>query len=148
MIEFKAEVTINVAPEKVFAVLTAVEKYSRWTDMKESKAISSGGLVRVGAQMETIMGAGPLKQKIVFEVAAFEPNRRMAVKTVSKGSFRMDGDYTLEPQGASTTRVLLSGQVRLFGIARLLEPLMAGEVRKGEQKELDKLKELLESNKI
>ena len=56
-----------------------------------------------------------------------------------------EADYTLEPQGPSSTRVIHSGQIRLNGLLKLFEPLMAGEVRSGEAKEVIKLKELLES---
>ena len=89
-----------------------------------------------------------MKQKMTFEVTEVEPNRRLAFKTVSKGSMQWDGGLTLEAQGPSTTRVVSVGQIRLGGAAKLMEGMMAGEIKKGEQKELEKLKELLEAGKM
>ena len=54
----------------------------------------------------------------------------------------------LSSRGASSTRLQQSGQLRFGGIMGLLEPFMRGEVRKSEQKEIEKLKELLESNQM
>ena len=103
---------------------------------------------QVGAQIESIVGDGPLKQKMAFEVTAVEPNRRLTFKTISKGSMQWDSEFVLEPQGTSTTRLVSTGQIRLSGAAKLMEGMVSGEIKKGEQKELDKLKELLESGQL
>jgi hypothetical protein len=81
---------------------------------------------------------------MTFQVSEFEPNRRLGFKTVSKGALDWDAVYTFEPQGPSSTRLATSGQLRLNGLLKLLEPLMAGEVKAGEAKELVRLKGLLE----
>lgn len=148
MIEYKGEVTINAPAEKVFRTLADHQKWSMWTSMADTKVLSGTGFNQVGSQVESVMGEGPMKQKMVFEVTAAEPNRRLAFKTVSKGSMQWDGEFNLESQGASTTRVLSTGQIRMNGAARLMEGVMSGEIKKGEQKEIEKLKELLESNKM
>jgi hypothetical protein len=86
-----------------------------------------------------------MKQNMVFEVTNLEPNRRLGLKSISKGSMEWDSDFTFEPQGPASTRMTSSGQLRFNGLLKLLEPLMAGEVRSGEAKELVKFKELLEA---
>lgn len=148
MIDYKAEVTINVPAERIFRALGDPSKYDAWTDMTGTRAVSGTTMDRVGAQMETVVGEGPLKQRMVFEVTALEPNKRVAFTSVSKGSMHWDSEVSLEPQGASSTRVVQAGQIRLSGVAKLMEGLMSGEVRKAEQKELEKLKMLLESNQL
>jgi hypothetical protein len=50
-----------------------------------------------------------------------------------------------EPQGASATRVVNSGEIRLGGALKVMEPILAGEVKSGEAKELMRCKELAES---
>jgi len=148
MIDYKAEITINVPAERVFRVLADAQKWSMWTEMEQTRVVSGSGFDQVGSQVETVLGEGPMKQKMVFEVTQVEPNKRIAFKTVSKGSMQWDGDLTLEAQGTSSTRLVNAGQIRLNGAAKLLERMMSGEIKKNEQKELDKLKELLEDNKI
>ena len=67
---------------------------------------------------------------------------------MSKGSMQWDGDMRLEALGAGSTRLVTTGQIRTGGLLRLMEPFVTGEIKKGEQKEIEKLKELVESNKM
>ena len=55
-----------------------------------------------------------------------------------------EADYTLEPQGPSSTRLIHSGQIRLNGLLKLFEPLLAAEARRAPAKEFVKFKELVE----
>ena len=148
MIEYKGEVTINVPPEKVYRAISDAQKWPMWNSMAEPKVLAGTGFDTVGSQVESVMGEGPMKQKMIFEVTAAEPNRRLAFKTVSKGSMQWDGEMTLEAQGPSSTRLVTVGQIRLSGAAKLMEGVLGGEIRKGEQKEIEVLKELLENNKM
>lgn len=148
MIDYKAEVTINVPSERVYLAISDAQKWPMWTSMSEPKVLAGTGFDTVGSQVESVVGEGPMKQKMTFEVTSAEPGRRLAFKTISKGSMQWDGEITLEAKGASTTHVVQTGQIRLSGAAKLMEGVLGGEVRKGEQKELETLKELLESNKM
>ena len=144
MINYESDIIINRPVEQVYKLVTDVARFDDWTEMTGTHLVSGGNL-RVGSQMATTIKMGPMKQSMVFEVTDLEQNRRMSFKTVSKGAMGWDGDYTFEPQGASSTRVVNAGQIRFTGLLKLTEPLIAGEVRSGEAKELVKLKELLES---
>jgi uncharacterized protein YndB with AHSA1/START domain len=148
MIDYKAEVIVNAPAERVFRSLADASKYDTWTDMTGTRVVSGTTMDQVGAQVETVMGEGPMKQKMVFEVTEVEPNQRIVFKTISKGSIQWDSEFRLEPQGPSSTRVFSTGQLRLSGAARLMEGMMSGEIKKGEQKELEKFKMLLETNQF
>ena len=148
MIDYKAEVTVNVPAEKVFAAVTDEQKWSMWTPMQDTKVLVGSGFKEVGSQVESVMVDSPGKPKLVFEVTAVEKNRRLSFKTISKSSIQWDGDFKLEPQGSSSTHLVSTGQIRSSGLLKLMEFFMSGEIKKGEQKELEKLKELLESNKM
>jgi len=130
--------------EEVYRLASDVNRMDDWTEMTGTHLIS-GDMARVGSQLEITIKMGPRKQVMVFQLTELEQNRRFGFKTVSKGAMEWDGDFTFEPQGPSSTRMVSSGQIRLNGLLRLLEPLMAGEVRSGEAKELVKFKELVES---
>jgi len=146
MIEYKTEVTVNRPVEQVFKFAADVARMDDWTDMKGTRLVSQGAL-GVGSQIETTIKFGPSKQVMSFQVAAFEQNRRIAYKTTSQGAVQWDAEYTFEPQGDSATRVVSVGQLRFKGALKLSEPLLAGEVRSGEAKELVRFKDLIESGK-
>lgn len=144
MINYQSEVIVNRPLEQVFRLMTDVRRYDDWTDMSGTHLVSDGGL-QLGSRIETTLNLGPAKQTTLFEVVAFEENRRIGWRTASKGTLNWDAEYTFEPQGKDATRVVSSGQISLNGILKLSEPLMAGEVRSGEAKELVRFKELVES---
>ena len=144
MINYETEVIVNRPVEQVYKFATEVSRWDDWTEMTGTHLVS-GNSLHVGSQVETTMKMGPMKQTMVFQAAAIEENRRLAWKTVSSGSLQWDADLKFEPQGASSTRVVSSGQVRLNGLLKLSEPLIAGEVRSGEAKELIKFKKLIEA---
>ncbi len=143
MIEYKTEVVVNRPVEQVFGLATDVARLDDWTDMSGTHLVSGADL-RLGSQIQTKLKIGPTKQTMVFEVAAFEPNRRLGWKTTSEGPLEWDADYQFESVGDMATRVTSSGIIRLRGALKLLEGIMAGEVRSGEAKELIRFKELAE----
>jgi carbon monoxide dehydrogenase subunit G len=144
MIDYKSELIVNKPVAEVFSFVTDVTRYDDWTDMTGTHLVSGQGL-KLGSQIETTLKLGPSKQTMTFEVWAFEPNRKLGWKTTSKGSLAWNAEFLFEPTSDGTTRVTSSGSIQLNGALRLIEPLMAGEVRSGEAKELVKFKELLES---
>jgi len=145
MIEYKTEVVVNRPVEEVFGLAKDVARLDDWTDMSGTHLVSGGDL-RLGSQIQTTMKIGPSKQTLTFEVASFESNRRLGWKTTSKGSLQWDADFLFEAIDDASTRVTSSGVIRLGGALKLMEGMMAGEVRSGEAKELMRFKELAEGN--
>lgn len=144
MIEYQSNVILNRSVEQAYKLVSDVARFDDWTEMSGTHLVSGNNL-HIGSQVESRIKMGPMKQTMVFQVAELEENRRLGFKTVSKGAMEWDALFTFEPQGPSSTRMISSGQLRLNGLLKLFEPLMAGEVRSGEAKELIKFKELLES---
>ena len=143
MINYQSAVIVNRPVEEVYRLASDVDRFDDWTPMTGTHLVS-GENRKVGSQMETTIKMGPMKQTMVFQLTEVEENRRYGFKTVSKGAMEWEGDYTFEPQGPSSTRMISSGQIRLNGLLKLFESLMAGEVRSGEAKELVQFKELVE----
>jgi hypothetical protein len=145
MIDYKSDVVVNRPVEQVYKLASDVARFDDWTDMTGTHLVTGNALV-VGSQVASTLKMGPLKQAMVFEVTELDTNRRLSLKTVSKGALDWDAQYTFEPEGPSSTRMTGTGQLRLNGLLKLLEPLMAGEVKSGEAKELVRFKELLEAS--
>jgi hypothetical protein len=144
MINYKSDIVINRPVEQVYKLVTDVARYDDWTDMSGTHLVQ-GDALRLGSQVATTINMGPMKPAMVFQVTDLEPNRRLGLKTISKGSMEWDSNFTLEAQGPAMTRLTSSGQLRFSGLLKLLEPLMAGEVKSGEAKELVRFKELVEA---
>lgn len=148
MITYSGEVSIKAPAEKVFRAVTDPRILDRFTAMQNSTVLDGKKLEQLGAHLETEINEGPIKAKLVFEVDAVEPGRHIHFKSISQGSLQWNGEYRIEAQGPGVSRLQQRGEIRFRGFMRLLEPLMRGEVQKGEQREIEKLRDLLESGQI
>jgi hypothetical protein len=77
-------------------------------------------------------------------MTAVEQGRRMAWTTFS-GPVKWDGEYRLAPAGTGGTELSQQGTLRFTGMLRLLEPVIGAEISRGEVKELEKLKAVVEA---
>jgi hypothetical protein len=98
-----------------------------------------------GSQLEVTFALGPLKARIGLELSRVEQGRVLAFRSFS-GPIRWDGEYRLASTDGGDTLVSQEGRLTFSGIWRLIEPLVAGEISKGEIKELERLKTVVEQS--
>ena len=79
----------------------------------------------------------------VYEVVELVPGRRLAMRT-SDGPFPMETIYTWEPLEDGGTRMILRNRGNPAGFSKIAAPLMAGAMRRANQKDLRSLKAILE----
>lgn len=142
MIRYSSEVTIARPPRAVYEALLDGDLYPKWTDMVDV-AFEGGDEPKVGMRGQFRMARGPIKGMLDMELTELEPERRVVFQ-VTHPNLDWEAVSTLLPAGDGT-RLTYAGQLRMRGWRRLLEPLIAREVRGGEAGEALKLKALLES---
>ena len=139
MIRYEISEMIAASPERIFPYLSEGDRYLLWMAVSAVEAVPPD---RRGLgsrwRMETKEGA------FVVEVTGFEQDRRVAFDTV-EGPFDWKSDFRLDPQGDGLTKITSSGEVTVRGARRLLQPVAAAEIRRGEADELVKLKALAEA---
>lgn len=142
MVRYAVSERINRAPEAIFPML---EDPARWQWMGDgSYERLPGGSGQVGTRYRASMQREGLDIDLLMEVVDHQPGRRIAFRTISGKGMRWDGSFAVEPEGQGSV-VRSEGNIRLFGLRRLLEPMMTGEVRKEEQGELARLKTMVEA---
>lgn len=144
MVKFRAETTIARSAEDIFAYAADVARHPEWMGVTDAKLIS-GHQTEVGARAAETLKFGPRTIPFTFEVVEVEPNRRIVWRTVDGGALNAEGGLQLVPEGPTSTRATYFGSMGLRGVWRLLEPLMAAEIRAGESAELERLKAKMES---
>lgn len=141
MIRYSSIQTINRQPSVVFDALLDPALYGKWTEMR-STAWDGDGPVRVGTTGSFFMTSRPFAGTCRMEVVELDRDRRFAVR-VTHPKFDWLATTDLTPDGAAT-RMTYAGEIRFRGAQRFLEPFISGEVVRGEAKEAERLKALLE----
>lgn len=80
-----------------------------------------------------------------YEVVELVEGERMVMST-AEGPFPMETTYTWEPVGNGKTRMTLRNRGEPQGFSKLFAPFMAAAMRRANQKDLARLKRLMESN--
>lgn len=140
MIRYSSDVTIDRPPAEVLDALLDAEFYPKWTPMVDVE-FDGSGRPSVGTTGRFRMAAGPIKGLLEMRIAQLDPDR--LVVQVTHPGMDWTSISTLAPEG-SGTKLTYAGELAFKGWRRLLEPLVAGEVRTGEAKEAMQLKAALE----
>ena len=142
MLTYESSVVVDRPPEAVFPYLIETAKQALWSGVPMRQV--TDGPLRTGSRMEVTFGMGPLKATIGLELSAVEDGRRMAFRSYS-GPLRWDGEYRLVAEGSGTA-LSQEGRLVFTGLWRLLEPIVGSEISRGEVKELEKLKAVVEAS--
>ena len=142
MIGYTSEVAIARPPHAVYEALLDPERYPQWTDMVDV-SFEGEGPPRVGMRGRFRLAKGPIKGMLEMELTELDPDRRIVFE-VRHPSLDWKAVSTLAVSGTGT-RLTYAGELRMHGWRRLLQPLVAREVRAGEASEAVRLKVLLEA---
>ena len=79
-----------------------------------------------------------------YEITEIEPGARLVMRT-AEGPFPMETTYDFSAIGADRTRMTLRNRGEPQGFSKLAAPLMAAAMRRANEKDLRRLKDLLEA---
>jgi hypothetical protein len=144
MVYVFTETTIAVAFEKVtgYAINPdlAPEWYVniKWAEWKTPKPLTIGSKIAFKAK------CNELKLSYVYEITELIPGQKLVMRT-TEGPFPMETTYTWESIDINSTRMILRNKGNPTGFSKLFAPFMAIMMKRANQKDLEKLKEILES---
>jgi uncharacterized protein YndB with AHSA1/START domain len=120
----------------VFAFVADGENAGKWrSGVLDAQRVSGTGVGAVYRQ--GVKGPGGRRIAADYEVTDYEPNRRLAFKTIA-GPVRPNGDFAFEETDEGT-RVTLSLDAALTGIKKLL---LGGAVQRTMEAEVKALENL------
>ena len=142
MIQHEVTIHLNRPVEQVFAFLADSQNLRTWqSGLIENQQLTEGSM-RVGTRFREVRRTGPRQSEIEGEITAFERNKHFATKTLTKPNATVS--YSFEPENGGT-RLDYKFIMLTSGIMRLLEPLIAGSIKKDTDMDFQKLKSILES---
>ncbi|WP_238014330.1 SRPBCC family protein [Dactylosporangium sp. AC04546] len=100
--------------------------------------------VRAGSAMDFVARFLGRRLAYTYEVVEFVPGERLVMRT-AQGPFPMETTYTWQPVSAGRTRMTLRNRGEPAGFGRVTAPVMAAAMRRANQKDLARLKRLLEA---
>jgi len=142
MIQHEVTLHLKRPVEQVFAFLADYQNLRTWqSNLIENEQLTEGPF-RVGTRFREVRRTGPGQSEIHGEITDFEPNKRFSTKTSTKPQVTVS--YSLEGENGGT-RLNYKFVMLTSGMMRLLEPLIAGSIKKDTNLDFQKLKNILES---
>ena len=99
--------------------------------------------IGVGSRMEFVARFLGRTLTYTYEVVEYD-SQRLVMRT-AQGPFPMETTYTWQPEGESHTRMTLRNRGEPSGFAKVAAPVMATAMRRANDKDLARLKHILES---
>ena len=144
MINVEESIVISRPIAEVFAFVANFENHPKWeTNFQKAKLLTSTP-TGVGTTYQCDLKLPGQTATSKFEITEYEVNKKIAFEAEPAGPAKPNGSMLFEPVPGGT-KVTLLPRPEFRGLFKLLEPMMAGYVRKQNQDHLQKLKSILET---
>jgi uncharacterized membrane protein len=143
MINVEVSTVINRPIEEVFAFVSNFENHPQWeANFLEGKRLTPD-TVEVGTRYQCVLKVPGQRVVSLIDITEYEPNRSIAFRGDQPAQAKPVGSMTFEAV-ENSTKVTLLPRPEFGGIFKLLEPLMAGYIKRSNVEHLRRLKDLLE----
>ncbi len=143
MKKLETTITINRPIEEVFAYVTDLRNNIQWMTGVIAAEMTSPGPVKAGVTYKFDIKTMGMKMETSGEVTAYEPPKKYAWKATS-GPFPMSGGTTFESVEGGT-RVTDTIEAEPGGFFKLAEPVLMKQQQSQMEKDMKRLKEILEA---
>lgn len=142
MITHEVTIHLNKPVEQVFAFLMDTSKLVTWqSNLIKSEPLTEGPL-RIGSHFREVRRLGNKETEIEAEITALEPNKRLETRTITKPQAMVS--YSFDPEQGGT-RLNYKFILETSGLMRLLEPIIAGSIKKDSQADFETLRRIIEN---
>jgi uncharacterized membrane protein len=143
-VDVETRIEIDCPRDRVAAYASDPTKAATWYQNIKSVEWPEDEALAVGSRMAFV--AQFLRRKLIYtyQVRELVPGERLVMST-SDGPFPMQTTYTWQDVGAGRTRMTLRNSGEPSGFSKLTVPIMSTAMRRANRKDLERLKQLLES---
>jgi uncharacterized membrane protein len=144
MVDIKTEMVIHCPIEKVSSYASDPDHAPEWyvnIDSAEWLTENPLGIDSQIAFKATFLGR---ELSYVYQIEEYIPGEKLVMRTAN-GPFPMKTTYTWEKHEQNRTKMTLRNQGEPSGFSKILTPFMSTLMKKANQKDLKKIKEILEN---
>ena len=142
-VDVATDILINVPRDRVAAYAADPDNAPAWyVNIKSARSTSPPPLT-IGSQIEFVAHFLGRRLRYTYEVTEFVPGTRFVMRTAN-GPFEMETIYTWESIAPDRTRMTLRNRGTPTGFSRLLAPFVSWAIRRANEKDLKRIKAILE----
>ncbi len=139
------EIVIERPPGIVSAFVCDPANAPNWYGNIRSIDWKSEPVVHVGSRVLFVVEFLGRRLEYTYEVVEFEPGERLVMRA-AEGPFPMETIYTFEETRDGHTHMTLRNHGEPTGVSKLMAPMIATAMRSANEKDLAKLKGILEGH--
>ena len=144
-VDVTSEILIERPPGIVSVYVSDPANAPSWHANIRSAEWKSEPRVHVGARVAFVAEFLGRKLEYTYELAEVVPGEKLVMRSV-EGPFPMETVYTFEETRDGHTRMTLRNHGEPAGMSKLMAPMIATAMRNANEKDLAKLKEILEGH--
>jgi hypothetical protein len=143
-VDVLTEATIHRGLSDVAAFAGDPANAPKWYENIKSVEWLTPPPLRVGSRVAFVAHFLGRRLSYTYEVVEYKPNQKLVMRT-AEGPFPMETTYEWEGAGGDVTRMKLRNRGSPSGFQGILAPVLVMAMRRANRKDLDRLKQLLES---
>jgi uncharacterized membrane protein len=147
MVNVFTEIIINSPHEKVAKYAANPDHAPDWYVNIKSAEWQTEKTLQTGSKIAFIAEFLGRRLEYVYEIAVYIPGQKLVMKTAD-GPFPMETIYTWESINENQTRMTLRNKGVPSGFSKIFVPFMSLMMKKANKKDLIKIKEILEKQKL
>jgi len=145
MIRFSGSIEITRSVRDVFDFMSDPGKWPLWQSGVVRSTLVSAGPITLGTRFDEIVKVGPWHLRTECAITKFDPPRALGFSAES-APISYKGEFVFEPHDGGT-RIVASGRGVMRGLWRLLEPVLAADVKRDLRVELERIKSVVEGSR-
>jgi uncharacterized membrane protein len=143
-VDVQTQIEIDRPRHEVAAYATDPETAPTWYENIEKVEWRTPKPIRVGSKMDFVARFMGRRLAYTYEVRELIPDERLVMSTAA-GPFPMETTYEWSDVPGGGTRMTLRNRGMPSGFSRLAAPVMRQAMRRANRKDLERIKQLLES---
>ncbi|UAL48153.1 SRPBCC family protein [Sutcliffiella horikoshii] len=144
MVNVITEIVINCSKMQVADYAANPDHAPVWYDNIDSSDWRTPKPLQLGSQIAFRAKFLGKELAYIYEIVEFIPGEKLTMKT-AQGPFPMETTYTWTAINTNTTKMTLQNKGEPKGFSKLFSPVMATMMKKANEKDLKKIKAILEN---